>query len=159
MGSSFPAQPAYGTSVPFYRTDLEGWFFYDGTRWLGDRMQIAITGLRTGTDYSPVFVVPLPEFAQTFAIWIERVDIATAVAGTNNGSNYWNATVTNEPGTAGLVTIATSADAGSSTSYVHSGAPLVSWYVQNMLTMFAWRTGSPGSLDYGAIVYCRIIAT
>ena len=158
MGGSLPAQPAYGTNVPFFYTVLGEWCHYDGTRWLGERMQIVITGQRTGTDYSPVFVVPLPEYAQTYAVWIERVDFSTAVAGTNNGSNYWNAEVSSEAG-ANLLTISTSADAGAGAPYIHSGAPTVSWYAQNMLTMFAWRTGSPGNLDYSAIVYCRKVVT
>ena len=34
FGSSLPAQPAYGTDVPFFRTDLGEWCYYDGTRWL-----------------------------------------------------------------------------------------------------------------------------
>lgn len=78
MGPTLPAQPAYGTGVPFFYTaaGYNELVVYDGTRWLTGLKWLSLQAGRCNfpTIYSDIYLV--------------RVEWAPYVATTNNGSNY-----------------------------------------------------------------------
>jgi hypothetical protein len=60
FGPALPAQPAYGNGVPFFYTaaDYNCDVYYDGTRWLGPEMTIALpTAIAQSTTDGRLFIV------------------------------------------------------------------------------------------------------
>ena len=95
FGSSFPAQPAYGTNVPFFRTDLGQWHYYDGTRWNGPQLRLTLVcdgGLPIGS--TTTWRVALPRYAAGIAAYFNITDIemSSYVITTNDTTNYWYGT-------------------------------------------------------------------
>lgn len=160
-GTAFPASPAAGDR--FFRTDLGWQCYYDGTRWLTvheDMIPVqalatfagpgtvggTITALRT--DYAPYFT---------------RVEMTTAVATTNNGTNYWTVELIGVDLPFTTVSVIsnpnTSADAmGVRVNHAAAaGAPAPSnrQFVRGRFTTM----GAPGALEVTISAWHRLIVT
>ncbi len=85
-GAAFPAQPAYGSNRPFYRTDLGWWCYYDGTRWLTTQeFSVFVTGTLSATGS----VGNLYKIREDYVPYFTRFSVVTKVATTNDGTNNW----------------------------------------------------------------------
>ena len=159
-GSSFPAQPAYGNNIPFYRQDLGEWFYYDGTRWL------SCTEFRT--DLSPILSggggnsnYQLFSPLEPGAIWITRASASSYIA-TNNGSNYVTINLyTGSPtGTTQFLGAFTTAADTQAQWILHAGAiSLVATAGNSIFLDGIVKTGSPTGIYVVAAFFYRKIAT
>lgn len=162
-GSAFPASPS--TGALFYRTDIDFLCFYDGTRWLTVHEYEA--GLEVVTTTSSPVSASYVANRTDYAPYVTRTTMATNVAATNDGSNYWTVNIRGINGafSAGTTVIGrnTSADTAAVWAYVEtSGGSLTSqtpanyayWEIQATKT-----AGTPGALTVTVLVVFRLIIT
>ena len=158
-GTAFPTGPA--TNALFYRTDLDWWCFYDGTRWLTVHEYVhplgatVSTAAATNTD----FVI-----RTDYAPYVTRVSVVSFVATTNNGANYWTVTISGLDGgkTSATTVLAFNTSADLVNNYIsHEAAPSTA----NPTNRTYWRMGlaitlgAPGVLTVGVALYYRLIVT
>jgi hypothetical protein len=96
-GTSFPGTPAEDDL--FYRTDLNLFCFYDGTRWLTvNQYVIPLTNssqFSTGKTLSTASMMTgVAALAPTYDFWMETFYWSSQVITTNNGTNYWDVKLT-----------------------------------------------------------------
>ena len=106
-GSSWPTEPA--NNVPFFRTDLGLWAYFDGVRWLSvTEYESPFLGALTqpigasGVDVGYLPTSPSDKYASS-------VRVSYYVTSTNNGSNYWTVAVLNSVNAATLGSVSSSA--------------------------------------------------
>jgi hypothetical protein len=159
-GSSNPAQPAYGNNVPFFRTDLGWWIYYDGTRWLTAFELPMIYGQIVLSNQDGV----QGNFRTDHAPYITRVSLVTRVPTTNNGSNYWTVVTHGWNAAMNAASNIDSFTTAADTVNVetpHDHAPSVSATPANNLfgAFNATTTGSPGQLEIWFNILFRLIIT
>ena len=154
---------AFPSSVPadfrFYRTDLNWWCDYDGTRWLTSHeasIQRAVTGITVSTS------VPLADIRQDYAPAVTRCTIGYLVATTNNATNFWTVTLRgiNTAYSAASNVHQFNSSAASAGVWAQSdAAPSVSATPSNRarFDVDVATTGAPGSLSLYVSVYYRLI--
>lgn len=159
-GSANPT--GWPSNVPFLRTDLGWWIYYDGARWLTafELMVPACANLSTATADGGFGG---PDLRGDYAPYVTRVVISAYVATTNNGSNFWTLTLNayNAAYTTatGIHAVNTSAQAintwvqQDTSSLSGSGVPT------NRARLFLTVTkfGTPGALTCQATLYHRLI--
>lgn len=162
-GTSNPGSPSDGDL--FYRTDLGMLIRYhsSGTRWM--TVQIFHCPLSFADSLVPLTaankafrgVLYGATYDQYLIEWRSAVHVAT----TNNGSNYWTATLADQAGGAigGGTTFNTSADSANTwlTKLVSIGAVL-SGKIEVQATLNA-GAGSPGNLYFASFVAYRLVIT
>jgi hypothetical protein len=151
-GSSFPAQPAYGNFVPFYRTDRNIEYYYDGTRWLSTTLYSEVFQNREATD-QPYSATNADErlglWATGSSLWLVDVRTAFYVAGGTalSGSHKWVTTAISMPTSTALGTWATvdsgASDVWRSAAVVALGVLIPTTEVAIQLTHT--KTGTPGT--------------
>jgi hypothetical protein len=163
-GTAFPA--SWNTLIPFFRSDLGMWCWWDGTRWL------------SATEYSFSFAAyvggALPEWSgstevgvaslrQDYASYITRWSITNIyLSGLNNGSNYWKLYLRTFTGLSTIKVFDTSA--GFSGGAWNDGHEEVSGISQPGLgtggvQFYVETVGSPGGLRAYPTVFYRLIIT
>ena len=171
-GSSFPAQPAYGNNVPFFRTDLGEWYYYDGTRWLSTtpyNLQFMLNNAMFNPDTPGAGVaangeigwVPLDRASAD--IYIVGFRWNALVYTTNDAGNYWGIYVNWRTAVAAptqLSMVGTgAATVGQMTLLTDTlNAPLnqsTARYIQ----AYVMKSGSPGVLFANGEMVYRKIAT
>jgi hypothetical protein len=169
-GTSFPASPSSGDK--FYRTDLHAGFYYDGTRWLSLTLfsldfsvgKVIPSGLTTTSGFSVtdgLLRATHPGFG-SFDIYLTDLKIATHVATTNNGTNFWaGAIATCTSGTRTFLANAfdTSAQtAGQWGVYTTAINSVVSSTIDILHIENNGKTGTPGALSLGgcSVAYRRV---
>lgn len=166
-GSSNPAQPAFGTNVLFYRTDLGLIIYYDGTRWLTAAKFMlpfsaytAFSNAVAATN-TALLNTNIP-FIPTYDLWLETIYATTFVTTTTNGTNYWTVDFTKFPATGAGTSIGsfdTKTDTGSNFTQ-HTVAVNAA-----LGTTFFWlvagvtKTLSPGTIYLTASISYRLIIT
>ena len=157
-GTAFPSGPA--TNALFYRTDLDWWCFYDGTRWLtvheycqpiGEVSTAGAAAIRSAIRFSD------------YTTWYTRVTIRAFVTAPNSGVNYWTLSgqTTNTSIASATVIYGpnTSADgAGAWLAYegitTNSPGSNNAWFRLNCVP-----TGAPGALVANATTFFRLVVT
>src|SRR3954468_23326881 len=88
-GTTFPTSPT--TSFVFFRTDL-GWAcYYDGTRWLTTfTTPISLLPNRSTVAANTIWDTKV---RNDYAVYVEYIALASSVAATNNGTNFWTITI------------------------------------------------------------------
>jgi hypothetical protein len=90
IGASFPG--TWQSSVPFFRTDLGEWYYYDGTRWLSAvEYPLTYATYCFAASYANNAVpwgavIPNPGGS----LYFTRAECLYQLGATNNGSNYWS---------------------------------------------------------------------
>jgi hypothetical protein len=152
-GTAFPASPATGDF--FYRTDLDALCEWDGTRWLGPVIKIAMPLWGAAGPWTTAGVLfALPALNTFYDVSLE---IVFNVSTTNNATNYWSFNLTRD-GTwvySALNTSASTAGAMSRVWGTLSGVLTVS----NYITIDVSRAGSPGALRAAVLVSYRVVYT
>jgi hypothetical protein len=158
-GSSFPAQPAYGNNKPFYRTDRNLEYFYDGTRWLSTTlyreplaMQDALIPTATAAT-----ITRLPMWGTDHALWAVSLYTYTIVSGTNGASDYWTMSLYAEPGGTFGFSLNTSAHTPNTHQRTSGAIGSVIASTEYAIILILAKTGAPGSLYLTAALSYRLI--
>lgn len=166
IGTVFPT--AYA-NLPFFRIDLGVLCWYNSTAsaWLGPEQQIAFVRYSDSQDppyniSQQALIVPN---RKDYVYYATRYSVGYYVAGTNDGSNYWDVKWdrrTTGNGESTLATLTTSDKSGSTNDTMATSTfannPTVStdWWQTIELT----KVGSPGSLYlHGIACFARVIYT
>jgi hypothetical protein len=162
-GSSFPAQPAYGNNVPFYRTDRGTWYYYDGTRWLTTQLyRHAIDDLfdpaLSATSTHWVMAVPTD-----YNMWLVGYEGQVFVNGGGtalSGSHSWVATLAKADVSAAATTVGTLTLNSGANNFRTLTATIGA--VVDRTTHFAFKetwtkTGTPGTLQPLTVITYRLI--
>jgi len=162
-GTSNPGSPSDGDL--FYRTDLGYLIRYhsSGTRWM--TVQEYACELPVQDQLSPTTTTNTTWrgvlFGSTYDQYLVALRAAVHVATTNNGSNYWTATLADQAGGAigGGISFNTSADAASTWLYKNVAiAAVLSGKIEIQLTAVK-TAGAPGALYCAPMVVYRLIVT
>jgi hypothetical protein len=166
-GTSFPGGPS--TNDIFYRTDLKGFFVYDGTRWLSvTKYVLPLPPYRvipsTGfTATNSMAMAALPLFSPEYGFWLERWEYVSYINPTVNGSNYWDVLLVkrstgNVDST--LSTVTTSADTGNVVTK-HGADIGAAWDTTHPIVgVNILKVANPsGLILFGGQVIGRMIAT
>lgn len=158
-GPSNPTGPNAGDV--WFRTDLGWWIEYDGTQWITIQeydveFNLAFTSANTTLGAIPV--------RSDFQPLITRYEPRTNVAAPNDASNYWNITVAGASAdrvtTDTIHTHSTQSDtaatwiANDATSTMNTDSTPDQHY---WLIVSAAKNNSPGGLNYGAVLWYRLI--
>lgn len=164
--TTFPASPS--SDDQFYRTDLDMWFFYDGTRWLSTAVYQTNIGIGlTNISATDVNVnntrVKTPSLRGGTNIWVETAEYAFYVAGGTalSGSHKWVVDISSID-TSGTTTVidTLNVNSGGSDDWRETEQVVDALMGANefMLRTPATKTGTPGDLYcYAALTY-RIVA-
>lgn len=151
-GDAWPA--AWPENVPFYRSDLDLWAFFDGTRWLTAQEYLVHLNVGTGLSVNTTVYAAIDT---AYDILITRHVFSYFVATTNNGTNYWRArlfTVT----TSGTLRDTLQTDATAANTWDDGATDLaVIGTGVRVLSCAIDRIGAPGSLDGAILVAYRKI--
>lgn len=162
-GTAFPAGTRT-TDELYYRTDLQRWYVYDGTRWVSE--QVFYWNF---VDYTSTLQ---PYSASTGAVqhhlinsnevvWIEEIYASFFVASGGSAlsaSHKWVGTMTRDTGgTFNTITIDSGAsNAWRSTAITHNAAYAAQFFRHTL----AWvKTGTPGNLSVLVQVRYRLVAS
>ncbi len=161
-GTSFPGSPA--TNDLFYRTDHALIFYYDGTRWL--TTDLYSKPFTTGDQGMPATGTVSIFRGVTYNtlgldLWVVAIEIGTIVLTTNNGSNFWTATVSKQSPTLTPTTLAaptTAADTANTwTNHTTAvGASLAPASFPGLVVDMA-KTNAPGSIYLSVSMAYRYI--
>jgi hypothetical protein len=161
VGTAFPSSPQ--TSDRYFRSDLNLWCVYDGTRWITvQNAPVVLVPNRTTISANTIWDTRV---RTDYALYVEAYAISTSTAATNDGTHFWTITcqgVNNALSAAtNTFTPNTSADTAA-TETDHSGnvaagnvAPANNAY----LRVNATKTSTPGNLTLAVTAYCRLIVT
>lgn len=157
---SFSANPAQYDTV--FRTDIGLQFYYDGTRWLTVTKYIIAFPFLSALSGSN-FASQVATY-QDLDMWLEKVIYSTFVATTNTGAAFWTIEASKSDTNAASTsfgTVSTAADSANvrSIKAITINAALGTAAVYPILFNGATKTGSPGTLDYGASLVYRLIGT
>lgn len=162
-GTSFPTS-GLATDYLFYRTDLDMWFFYDGTRWLSstlyretfllnDALQ-PIVGAAANVGYSPAWNTD-------HDLWVEKLYASTYVATTNNGTNFWTVALNKINSAFALTSMGnftTAADTVATlTKHTATIGALLTPGTNPLLGLSATKTLTPGGITMGAAFTYRLV--
>jgi len=159
FGSAFPA--SWPNNIPFFRTDLGWWAYYDGTRWLTAHEYVldadaATTPANNSGPYEW-------QMRQDYNPYFTRVSATTIVAPTNNGTNFWTVRfrglVLNRTTATTIHDFTTAADTAS-TYTLKDAVPTSSQTPadDNTVQVFVTQTLAPGALTIvSASVAYRLI--
>lgn len=162
-GSSFPVSPSTGDR--YRRSDLAYQvFFYDGTRWLSEEVFRAdfgtMSNISAGPTNSPFS--PALHVADGFQTYLMTFQAYPYVNGTNNGSNYWTATIRSWDSASSATdegSVNTSAGAGTTVLALLATIDTVLATGQRFLDVQVTETGSAGNLYLRCMATYRLIAT
>ena len=166
FGSSLPAQPAYGTNVPFFYTVPGEWYYYDGTRWLSETIfTITLSANKVlpsaiAASQTSVLEGALPNdpAGTKISMW-GLVSTVRGYLSTNDGSNYWTIALATYPSTTSVGTASTNA-LSTGAFHVTPGIAAVIVSTDEYAYLNVTKVGSPGALDIsGAVIYARRIVT
>lgn len=156
----------YGTSnptgwpnnVPFYRTDLGWWIYYDGTRWL-TAYELTADFTPNPSGGAPTTVAPndllFAPMRTDYSIYIGKVKLMAYVSTTNNGTNFYTARLLTSGGTA-IYDISTSASAANTLltfEATHNGVQSGTYYAIRTLA----KTGAPGAIFLNGTFWYRLV--
>lgn len=163
--NSGTAFPTAATGDRFWRTDLRLGAFYDGTRWLSDKLYntpiectagalpytVTTTGWRTTAPFS----------AQ-YDLWLEDIEGWIFISGGTalSASHKWVFTLAKQPAGSTIATI--TVDSGSLNAYRGLGQTSIGALLGTTnfeLDVTATKTGTPGSLFAGFRFRSRIVLT
>ena len=163
--ASNPGSP--GSGQPLFRTDQGELIYYNGSQWV--RLGKPLPFIRYSDSQDPPYNVSQQAliFALTFplAYLITHFGVGYYVAGTNNGSNYWDINLVkyNSAVSAATVATLTTSDKAGSTNAKMSAPSFANnpsatsdlWYMIELA-----KIGSPGGLYFhGLSVYAREVQT
>lgn len=161
-GTAFPTSPL--TNDLFYRTDLGGGYFWNGTRWLSTTLYTDEL-IHPGTP--PYSATLSSHWASTAlagsqSLWIENYWLTFfIVAGTAlSGANKWDLTLVTEPALTAVGSF--SIASGATSTWRNSGAVAVNVLVPTTDFAFsgtATKTGTPGDIYPFARISYRLVAT
>lgn len=163
-GTAFPTGPS--TNQRFYRTDLGGWYYYDGTRWLSvtlydDTLAIAPSSLPlTATTGAALRLAPAAAGAND--LWLVDAWASFYAAGGTalDASNKWVLTFVKQ--NAGTTFATINIDSGASSTWRTSGATAIGALLGTsnvQIEVNATKTGTPGNLYVLCRMRYRIVAT
>lgn len=162
--TSFWAAPSTGDRA--YRSDLDKLASFDGTYWLSQsRTSVSIPYLELNTASPTVMYAAAPNRGGTLDLKIDSVDFVSEVATTNNGSNYWTGAVYKYRGALALTLVAnfnTLPDTVNTvTQHVYGGGGGIGLLgtADPMLGFRLSKTGTPGAIAAGCMIYCREVLT
>lgn len=164
-GTAFPGSPA--NNDQFFRTDLDMWFMYNGTRWLCTCTHDAafpneITNLAaSSTDISRRSPMGLRGGSD---IWIEDLDVGYHVtSGTAlSASHKWTVDIRQtDPGGGTSSIIVKTIDSGASATWRRDAAQAANILLGTPAFLFiaASKTGTPGNLYFYPTLTFRVVAT
>lgn len=150
------------TNVPFYRTDLGWWIFYDGTRWLTTQEFTAQIVLSTAAVSATASAVVPAELRSAYAPYITRCVHTYRVATTNDGANFWTIDVRGANAAYSAATIihtVTTAAAAASTYTQSDAAPSATALPTNRarLDTLVTKSGAPGNITLWTTVFYRLV--
>lgn len=156
-GVSFPSSVISGDT--FYRQDLDGWYQWDGTRWLSTQLyemhgSSAETGAITGSSDLAFY----PYMGGDPDVWWVDIRWVYRVSTTHNGSNYWQLEM--KDGTGNLVVLTT--DKSTVGTFVNPSPTAIGALGAGSggLVYFHFvKQGGPGGLEVGAVARYRRVAT
>lgn len=90
-GTAFPVAPAIGRV--FFRTDLDWWCYWDGTRWLTVHEYAMVLSAFVSYGTASPQTTNLQNVRFDYAPYITRVTFHYRVSTTNNGTNFWDMTI------------------------------------------------------------------
>ena len=154
-GTSFPSSPSAGDI--FYRTDLRGMAYYDGTRWVGDPFPMPLANYndfaQNVTSNVTLYGAALPNFS----LLVESLLISWSC---NNAdvSNYW--TVELFQGDSSSFTLMSSTFLNTTWPYFtqtvvtsFTANPIAA--SKNNLSIYVTRTGSPNPVSLMVSLFVR----
>lgn len=171
-GTAFPAGPVDGDL--FYRTDLNLWFFYNGTRWLSTTLyhyviphsQRVLQSI--SATISANYLAAVPPFGGGSDLWIEDAQLGFQVAGGGTAlgtSHKWVVTLAKaaDGGTAETTFATFNIDSGASAAWrgltVVVDALLNNGTTHRVFSGANTKTGTPGALFATLTLSYRIVAT
>jgi hypothetical protein len=161
-GTSFPGSPSSGDT--FYRTDLNVWARYDGTRWLGEENPIPMHNYLGSPPFSSTIEVLATSIRSDRALYLTRFAASFYCGGGVDGSNYWDVKLRRYTAGAGSVdtmcSIRTTGQgwdkvAADVTSF--SNNPLNTTDI--VLQVYIEKTGSPNAIYLQAATFGRLVYT
>ena len=91
-GTAFPTTPA--TDEQYFRTDLDMWAVYDGTRWLSTEIFVAYGVMQAVIPWAVSGnLIRFGLWQPTYSVYLLELRGSTTVVTTNDGSNYWTVTL------------------------------------------------------------------
>lgn len=166
--SAFPGSPS--THDRYYRTDLEQWFYYDGTRWLTVQLFTLLLAQAPGAaalaaSLAATLSTPMP-VSPGSDIWLDKlytqffVNAGTALSGSHSWVGAFNKRPTGNTDTlVATVTINSGSSSVWRTDTTTIGA-LQNNGTTHYVSSQAWtKTGTPGNLSYYSYLTYRIVAT
>lgn len=87
INTSFPASPITGQK--FYRSDLQRWAFYDGTRWVSEKVALPLHNYLGTPPYSADTEALAGGVPGDFAFLVERFDVGWYTGIDQDASNNW----------------------------------------------------------------------
>ena len=166
FGSSLPAQPAYGTNVPFFYTVFGEWCYYDGTRWLSQTIVAiplsaskALPGAVAGTTASLLEgALPNSPLGARVAMWGLSFSVRGYLNTPNDTTNYWTIAAACFPSTTSVASVSTYGLAtGAFDLTVGIAAVIAS--TDDYVYLGVTKVNNPGVLDVMAVMLARRIAT
>jgi hypothetical protein len=160
-GSAFPA--GWPDDVPFFRTDLGLWCFYDGSQWLTvDEYQCTLgLGLNTTLTFTVTpGIIRVGIIRSDYQIRATRAQAVIATGGANSGAAYASFDIKDSAATT-LWSFSTQGDAASSDIFesttTFSSQP---GGLRQFLFLDMTITGAPGATRPGEpVVWYRLIVT
>lgn len=163
-GTSFPGSPTADDLC--YRTDLNGWFFYDGTRWLSveqveaESVQVTLSATTSNALRSPVPHGPGDIWIVDHEVVFQVLGGGTALGASHKWDGTWNKT--DSAGTQTAVRSGIAIDSGSSAVWRRTNATVGASVAPATYFVFEtnWtKTGTPGNLVFFVKYRYRFIAT
>lgn len=159
-GTAFPG--VFATGHVFYRSDLKGWYVYDGTRWVSTHVETMTVGLGTAVapfSASQNLYAPLPGAD----IWMEDVVCVTHCATPIDATNFWTITASKADGASANVTLGSAfnnqADADSTWTRHTIAVDAVVTAAYESFRIAAVKSAAPGNIYVNAAYRYRRIAT
>ena len=159
-GTSFPAQPAFGNNIPFWRTDLGLMAYYDGTRWVSTTLYTVafsdFTLISVDTD-----IVGAPTWSGAYDLYLYTFYWQVQTAGTHDGTKYWtlNLRKVNDATYANIVSPTTSALAASGWQSSSTAINALLGTTQDSFSLYCVKTGAPGDIRAIGLVTYRLVLT
>src|SRR3990167_2731277 len=161
VDTSFPSSPA--TNDLYYRTDLDQWFYYDGTRWLSVTLYTDAIGVTLGSlpiaASTTIHQMALPRMAASSS-WLESFYSSFYVTGGTalSASHKWVLTLVGWPSNTLLAT--GNINSGASDVWREITAVTINTVSSDYLVqMTSTKTGTPGDLQALPRLQHRLIAT
>lgn len=173
QGTSFPSP--WPNDTPFYRQDLEMWFYFDGTRWLS--VQVYILNMRFTISGGPLSIsgagttadalrIGIPDLLGGSDLWLikRQVQFFVGAGSALNGSNFWTSDFHKYNATVVATTLITDTINSGASSQYRTATTNLNQLLNNGTTYYwfgtSWtKNGTPGPLQTTETIYYRIVAT